>query len=66
MLRLRRPKHVSSPKDRLAQEAVHLRDQAGGMPPGIRRDELLRKARQIEIATHIDGWLRSPGLQRPN
>ena len=34
-------------KYRLAQEAINLRLQANGMPAGVRRTELLRKARQI-------------------
>ena len=33
---------------RLEDEAINLRKQAEGMPHGIRRDELLRKAGQID------------------
>jgi hypothetical protein len=47
------------------QEAVSLRRQAQDMPLGVRRDELLRKARQAETAAHVDDWLASPGLQPP-
>ena len=47
---------------RLAQEAINLRKQAEGMPDSIRRDELLRKASQIDI---LNWWLTSPGLQAP-
>jgi hypothetical protein len=36
------------------EEAINLRRQAEGMPPGIRRDELLRKANQAESAAHVD------------
>nr|WP_074121046.1 hypothetical protein [Bradyrhizobium sp. AS23.2] len=50
---------------RLAQEAINLRQQARGMPPGIRRTELLRKARQIDVAGEVNKWLTSPGLQPP-
>lgn len=50
---------------RLAQEAINLRLQAKGMPVGIRRSELLRKARQIDVAGEINNWLSSPGLQPP-
>ncbi len=50
---------------RLAQEAINLRQQASGMPPGIRRTELLRKARQIDVAGELNKWLTSPGLQAP-
>ncbi|RZN19631.1 hypothetical protein CWO90_34920 [Bradyrhizobium sp. Leo121] len=50
---------------RLAQEAVNLRQQASGMPPGIRRMELLRKARQFDASAEVNKWLTSPGLQPP-
>ena len=47
------------------QEASNLRKQAEGMPHGIRRDELLRKARQVDIAFPINKWLNSPELRAP-
>lgn len=50
---------------RLAQEAINLRLQAKGMPLGVRRTELLRKASQIDVAGEINKWLTSPGLQAP-
>jgi hypothetical protein len=50
---------------RLAQEAINLRKQAEGMPCGIRRDELLRKAGQIDVAVQVNNWLSSPGLRAP-
>ena len=50
---------------RLAEEAVRLRDEAKLLPPGPTRDELVRRARQAEIGSHMSEWLRSPGLQRP-
>lgn len=51
---------------RLAQDAINLRLQAKGMPAGIRRSELLRKARQIDVAGEINNWLSPPGLQPPS
>jgi len=42
-------------------EANSLRKQAEGMPYGIRRDELLRKASQIDVPTHINERLSFPG-----
>jgi len=51
---------------RLAQEAINLRLQAKGMPIGVRRMELLRKATQIDVAGEINKWLTSPGLQPPS
>jgi len=50
---------------RLAQEAINLRLQANGMPAGVRRTELLREARQIDVAGEINNWLSSPGLRPP-
>jgi hypothetical protein len=61
----RREKQTTSLKDRLIQEAESLRRQAEEMPAGVRRDELLRKARQAETAARVDDWLASPGLQPP-
>jgi hypothetical protein len=49
----------------LAQEAISLRKQADGMPLSIRRDELLRKARQIDAASLVNKWLTSPGMRAP-
>lgn len=51
--------------DRLKKEARNLRKQAEGMPPSIRRDELLRKAEQTETAAHMNEWLASPGFRPP-
>ena len=42
-----------------------LRKEARGTPPGVRRDQLLRRARQIETAFHVQERLDSPGLQSP-
>jgi hypothetical protein len=60
------PGHSSTFEYRLAQEANNLRLQAKGMPLSVRRTELLRKARQIDIAGEINNWLTSPGLQPPS
>ena len=62
-MKRRRVKHEISFEERLAAEAKRLREQAEALPPGIERDELMRKARQAETASHMDEWLRSPGLQ---
>jgi hypothetical protein len=50
-------------EDRLAAEARRLREEAKLLPPGIAREQALRKARQAETGSHISEWLRSPGLQ---
>jgi hypothetical protein len=61
----RRFKNVISFHDRLASEAARLREEAEALPHGPERDALLKKARQADIASHMDEWLSSPGLQPP-
>lgn len=61
----RRIKQTDQLEDRLAQEAVRLREQAKLLKPGAVRDELIRRARQCETGSHMSEWLRSPGLQPP-
>ncbi|MBR1212066.1 hypothetical protein JQ641_15835 [Bradyrhizobium sp. JYMT SZCCT0180] len=46
-------------------EAKRLRSEAEGIPSGVKRDDLIRRARQIEMASHINEWVSSPGLQAP-
>jgi hypothetical protein len=61
----RRFTQSKSLKERLVDEAANLREQAKLLQPGPVRDAMLRKARQTDTASHIDEWLRSPGLQPP-
>ncbi|MGY4287083.1 hypothetical protein ACVWXO_006303 [Bradyrhizobium sp. LM2.7] len=65
MLQRQRFKKLPTLHFRLVQEAMNLRMQAAGMLPSIPRDELLRKAGQMDVAAHLDEWLTSPGLQVP-
>jgi hypothetical protein len=51
--------------DRLADEAERLRQKALTVQVGRERDSLLRKARQLETAAHVNEWLSSSGLQTP-
>jgi hypothetical protein len=53
------------PDQRLFEQAERLRKEARGTPPGIKRDLLLRQARQAETGARMSEWLRSPGLQPP-
>ena len=62
----RSPEQSVTLEYRLAQEAINLRLQAEGMPLGVRRTELLQKARQIDVAGEINNWLTSPGLRAPS
>jgi hypothetical protein len=52
MLKRRRFKQSSIFEYRAEEEAINLRNQAEGMPAGIRREELLRKAHQAETARY--------------
>jgi hypothetical protein len=52
-------------EERANQAAKALEDEAWHMPPGPERDALLRRARQMETASHMQDWLSSPGLQPP-
>jgi hypothetical protein len=61
----RRFKNTLTFPDRLAKEAERFRQEAQTKPPGQERDDLLRKARQAEIAARIDQWISSPGLKSP-
>ena len=63
--RRRRLKQKLSLKERLSAFAEHVRQKAVDLPPGIERDDLLRRARQADTASHLDEWVNSPGLQAP-
>jgi hypothetical protein len=52
-------------KDRLVEFAANARKIADELPPGARRDEALKRARQADTAAHIDAWVNSSGLQTP-
>jgi len=65
MQKRRRFKHTSSLVERLAEEAKRLRAEAKLLPAGAVRDNVLRKLRQAETASHLTEWLNSPGLKPP-
>lgn len=65
MLTRRRFRQIRTLNERLKDEARRLRDEARALPPGRRREMLLRRARQDEVAMQIDAWLHSPGLRAP-
>jgi hypothetical protein len=39
--------------------------EAKKLPPGPKREALLKRARQLETASEMNAWLKSPGLQKP-
>jgi hypothetical protein len=49
----------------LLQHAQSARDAAHRLPPGKKREMLLRQARSSEMAVQIDRWITSPGLRPP-
>jgi len=52
-------------QDRIAMHALRLKEEAQSLRPGPERDDLMRRARQAETASHMDDWLSSPGLRPP-
>ena len=67
MVKLRpRVRHTLSFEERLAEEAKKFNEAAEREPLGsLSRELLLRRARQAETASRINGWLQSPGLRPP-
>lgn len=64
---IKRPriKHEKTFQERLADEAAQFQALAEQTPHGPQRDLYLKRARQAETASHINDWLKSPGLQPP-
>jgi hypothetical protein len=51
--------------ERLSEEKKRLEMQLGQVGPGMVRDKLIGKLRQLDTAAHINEWLASPGLRAP-
>jgi hypothetical protein len=49
----------------LEQELAASHEEADNLPPGPEKNALLTKIRQLEVASHINDWLASPGLRPP-
>ena len=62
-MRLRSVPHTF--EGRIAAEKARLEAQAAHLPPGPQKAQLLKKIGQLEKASHMNGWLSSPGLQPP-
>ena len=56
---LRRNKYPLAFDERLALEALGLKEQAKAMPHGKDRNSILRRAKKVEIALHISESLGS-------
>ncbi len=64
-MKRRRIKQDTPLQERLAMFSQELREKALMLPPGLEKDDLLRRARQADTASHLDDWANSPGLQPP-
>jgi hypothetical protein len=47
------------------EQAEAFKRDAEKLPQGKEREDLLREARQLETASHINEWVSSPGLASP-
>jgi hypothetical protein len=65
MVKWRRFEQSIPLKDRLAAFAKDMREKASLLRPGAEKDNLLRRARQADTASHLDDWADSPGLRPP-
>ncbi|MCG2668743.1 hypothetical protein ACFPFP_17470 [Bradyrhizobium sp. GCM10023182] len=65
MTERRHVKQTRSLEVRMAEQAIKLKEQAAQLPAGKARDDLLRRARIAETGSHINDWIKSPGLQAP-
>jgi hypothetical protein len=65
MQKRRRFKQSTSLKHRLFSFAKAMREKASHLPPGPEQDDVLRRARQADTASHLDEWINSAGLQSP-
>jgi hypothetical protein len=65
MTKRRRFKQTKTLKERLSNFARDTRERASILPAGQEKDDLLRRARQADTASHLDEWINSPGLQPP-
>jgi hypothetical protein len=63
-MKRRRLKQISL-EERLSEEAKRLRAEAKLLSTGAVRDELIRRARQADTASHVNEWLTSSGLRPP-
>ena len=65
VIRRRRVRHDASFEMRLLKHAQDAREAARRLPPGRKRETLLRQARASEMAIQIEQWISSPGLRPP-
>jgi hypothetical protein len=64
-MRPRPPRSSKSLYQRLTEEAGMLRDQADHATDD-ERERLIRRARELDTAANMEGWLSSPELKPPS
>jgi hypothetical protein len=52
-------------EDQIATEKARCEQEIATVPCGPERDALIKKIRQLTTASHMNDWLRSPGLKSP-
>ena len=65
MQKTRAVKYLLTLEERLTIEAKDLRLRAEKMQPGRQRDDVIRRERRTDTASHIKDRIRSPGLRAP-
>jgi len=65
MQKRRRFKQQVTLRERLSAWSRQVLQQAAQLPPGPERDALVKKARQADVASPLDDWAHSAGLQPP-
>ncbi|MBB4359038.1 hypothetical protein [Bradyrhizobium sp. ERR14] len=63
--RRKRVKQTRSLEERMAEQAIKLKERASHLPAGAEREGLLKRVRIAETGAHLSDWLTSPGLQPP-
>jgi hypothetical protein len=61
----RRPSAPHTFEENIAAEKSRCEGQLASTPNGPQRDALVRKIRQLNTASHISDWLKSPELRSP-
>ena len=61
----RRFEQTNSLKGRLAAFISAMRERADLAVSDVEREEILKKVTQAEIASRLEAWANSPGLQPP-
>jgi len=65
MMKRRRFRQSTSLKERLESFAQDMRKKASVMPPGPKREALIKRADQAGLAIELENWVNSPELQPP-